>query len=150
MRASGPFQFSSPLVEKVRGLASDAMQKWMITISDFVGGEYQAFTPTSYAPGYLLVGFTYRLTAGDCQVNVAFNFTGDGVTNDITLTLPVPAFNHFAQFPCFANATGQPLQPQNCAVYADGLVHVSQPQAVPWPNGANIYVQFSGRYRISA
>lgn len=124
------------------------MQRWMLGVTDYVGSEDQLFTATCSAPGFTTSGggYLYRVTAGTCELYVAFYFTGDGTVFDVTLTLPFPARAHFAQFTCFANLVGGALVPANCACYADDLLHITLPNGAAWPTG-QVYVQFSGRYR---
>jgi hypothetical protein len=88
MNRIGVYNFASPLVNLLTGNASDAMQRWMLAVYDFVGTPYKGFTPTSTAPGFALSAYTYRLTGGDCQVNILFNFTG-GAGTDYLINLPV-------------------------------------------------------------
>jgi hypothetical protein len=43
MRSTAPFNFINPLVDLARrGVASDAMQQWMRSLLDSIGGEYHS------------------------------------------------------------------------------------------------------------
>jgi hypothetical protein len=146
MRAVAPYAFATPLVDS-RQLATDNMQMWMRAMNDFAGGEYRDFVPTCTAPGFALVGFTYRLTGGDCQVNIAYNFTG-GSTAEVVMSLPVPAVNTFGPLTCYMNLVLQPVVTAVAVVLPDGNLHMALSGAPTFPAGT-LYCQVAGRYRIA-
>jgi hypothetical protein len=148
MRATAPFNFTTPLANLRNGLASNAMQQWMMAVLEFMGGEYKNFAPSSNAPSFVPSRYTYRLTGGDCQINADFTFSGDGSAADFYMTLPIPALAHFGQLLCYMNVLGAPTVVAPAAIFPDGNLHFSLSGAPPFPVG-NIYVQMSGRYRVT-
>jgi hypothetical protein len=151
MRSTAPFNFINPLVDLARrGVASDAMQQWMRSLLDSIGGEYQSYTPTSSGvPGFAPSLAQYRLYASNCDINLAFLFNGDGIFTEIGVSLPVPSYNSFGQFVCILNSTpGGSLVNGNAYVNPDGLIHITLNAAAPFAN-TQIYCQLSGRYRVA-
>jgi hypothetical protein len=152
MNSLAPFPFTNPIADLAReGRASDAMQQWMRALQASIGTEYRNYTPTSSGvPGFTVQLAQYRLYAGNCELNLAFLFNGDGVFTEIGVSLPVPSLDNFGQFNCLLNATpGGSLVNGNAYVNADGFIHITLNTGVPFAN-AQIYTQLSGRYRVSA
>jgi hypothetical protein len=146
MNRIGVYNFASPLVNLLTGNASDAMQRWMLAVYDFVGTPYKGFTPTSTAPGFALSAYTYRLTGGDCQVNILFNFTG-GAGTDYLINLPVAALNNFGLLTCYMNLVGQPVVSAVALILTDGKLHFALSGAGTFPVGT-ITCAISGRYSL--
>jgi hypothetical protein len=148
MNTLGIFNFASPLVDLTRqAVASDAMQRWMLAVYDFVGTPYKDFpNPACSAPGFNLASYTYRLTGGDCQVNILFDFTG-GLGTDYALSLPVPALANFGLLTCYMNSVGQPVISAVALILSDGLLHFAMSGAATFPTGT-VTCSISGRYSL--
>jgi hypothetical protein len=147
MNTLGVFNFASPLIDIARqGLASDPMQRWMLGVYDFLGTPYKSFTPTCTAPGFTLANYTYRLTGGDCQINILFDFTG-GLGTDYNITLPVPALGNFGLLTCYMNSVGQPVVAAVALILTDGKLHFALSGAGTFPSGT-VTCSISGRYSV--
>lgn len=144
-----PFNFGGPVADTQRnGVASDSMQRWMMGVLDFMGGEYRAYTPTTDATGFSLVGFTYRLTGGDCQVNISFTFNSGGLGTTFQLSLPVPAINDFGPLTCYMNVVGSPIVPAVAVIQPGGTLHFYLANNATFPAGT-VFTQVAGRYRVA-
>jgi hypothetical protein len=143
-----PFHFGGPITDTKRpGFASDAMQKWMMGVYEFVGTSYKdLLTASCTAPGFTLSNYTYRLTGGDCQVNILFNFTG-GTGTDYTITVPTPALDNFGLLTCYMNLVGQPVVTAVALILTDGKIHFALSGAGTFPAGT-VTCSISGRYSV--
>ena len=148
MISLGVYNFASPLIELARaGVASDAMQRWMLGVYDFVGTPYRdLLTVSCTAPGFALSNYTYRLTGGDCQVNILFNFTG-GIGTDYTITVPTKALDNFGLLTCYMNLVGQPVVTAVALILTDGKIHFALSGAGTFPAGT-VTCSISGRYSV--
>src|SRR3982751_5781578 len=147
MKRIGLYNFAFPILSQPSGMSSYAVQRLMMAVSDFVGTPYKPPpNPACTAPGYTESSYTYRLTGGDCQVNILFDFTG-GVGTDYTIDLPTPALHNFGLLTCYMNLVGQPVINAVALVLSDGKLHFAMSGDPTFPAGT-ITCSISGRYSI--